>query len=71
MRIASAVLLAAVLGLAACGPDPAAQVAPATPAVTPAIYQARTDAILSQSSCGSNCSAVQLDSDEVSPTPLA
>ncbi|MFC0811333.1 L,D-transpeptidase [Paracoccus panacisoli] len=46
MRIAYAVLLAAVLGLAACGPDPAAQVAPATPAtpaVTPAIYQARTD----------------------------
>ncbi|KGJ13519.1 GlsB/YeaQ/YmgE family stress response membrane protein [Paracoccus sanguinis] len=30
MRIASAVLLAAVLGLAACGPDPAALVAPAT-----------------------------------------
>ncbi|WP_216593496.1 hypothetical protein, partial [Paracoccus sanguinis] len=35
MRIASAVLLAAVLGLAACGPDPAAQVAPPPPAPPP------------------------------------
>lgn len=46
MRIASAALLAAALGLAACGPEPVAQAqaqAPAAAAPVPGVYQARTD----------------------------